>query len=162
MTGLSKTNRRYKVIVGVMTGLLKARPILEVVSIDDLLAAGELPPHLAGKARTDLITTWWATQERLLVTISFFIVGIHDSRFLPFSFWLSEGLFNDWVWQKPLTPILWELGTAKGRKGSHMASQRKGCYRIAARTIGGLEAQGYSYISLRIMRSPVRQYLKSG
>lgn len=58
MTGLFKTNRRYKVIDGVMTGLLKARLILEVVSIDDLLAAGELPPHLAGKARTYLITTW--------------------------------------------------------------------------------------------------------
>lgn len=55
MTGLLKANRRYGVIGGVMTGLLKARPILEVVSIDGLLAAGELPPHFAGKARTDLL-----------------------------------------------------------------------------------------------------------
>lgn len=54
-SGLLQANRRYEVVVGVLTGLLKAGSILEVVSIDDLLAAGEFPPHFAGKAWTDLL-----------------------------------------------------------------------------------------------------------
>lgn len=44
-----------KLLLEQITELLKAGPILEVVSIDDLLAAGELPTAFAGRVRTDLL-----------------------------------------------------------------------------------------------------------
>lgn len=43
-----------------------------------------------------------------------------------------------------------------------MARQRKGCCGIAARTIGGPEAEADSFVSLRIMRSRVRAVFKIG
>lgn len=56
---------------------------------------------------------------------------------------------------KSLRPLyVWELGTVKGRKRSHMARQRIGCCITAAPTIGGPEAVGDTFVILRNMRSP--------
>lgn len=109
MTRLLKANRRYEVIVGEMTGLLKAGPVLEVVPIDDLIAASEFPPYFAGKARrvdicfpsviiyNDSVRD--PTEEHQtdsLDTISFFLSHRWNSRLQvswPFSFLAIRRLF---------------------------------------------------------------------
>lgn len=105
-----------------------------------------------GFASSVFITTWCATQEHQTPIHHFFFHGWNLwLQVLPFSSWLFEGLFNDWGWQKPLTPILWNSGPRFYPKGQW---QGKGCCWIAARTIGGPEAEGDSFVSFNTTKSP--------
>lgn len=154
ITTLKAPYRIYEVIVGAITGLSKAGPILV-----------NRRPSCCGWTSTRFrwqsedrfassvfITTWCATQEHQTPIHHFFFHGWNLwLQVLPFSSWLFEGLFNDWGWQKPLTPILWNSGPHFYPKGQW---QGKGCCWIAARTIGGPEAEDDSFVSFNTTKSP--------